>query len=162
MRIVLCIYIWFMQIIWTRWNKYKIFCFKTKASVKEHVFWPKHIILFNTNILEQFTHMFEIIKVSNMVLKNIFSRHWKIKNKIFHFCLLKWHVASTSISNCCLIFENVSASEVLILYIFGFHVVLVLVQLQVGLYEFPLHLILDLCSKTLTFWEVFFKGPQWK
>ena len=28
----------------------------------EHMFWPKHIILFNTNNLEQFTHMFEIIK----------------------------------------------------------------------------------------------------
>ena len=44
--------------------KYNIFIFRTKASVKEHVFWPKHIVLFNTNSLEQFTHMFEIIKYS--------------------------------------------------------------------------------------------------
>ena len=44
--------------------KYKIFIFRTKASVKEHVFWPKYIVLFNTNSLEQFTHMFEIIKYS--------------------------------------------------------------------------------------------------
>ena len=61
-----------------------------------------------------------------------------LKNKeqdiSIHFCLLKWHVASISISNCCLIFKNVSAIEVLILYIFDFHVVLVLVQLQVGLW----------------------------
>ena len=63
MRIVLYIYMIYVD-PWTRPNKYKYFRFKTKASVKEHVFWPKHIILFNTNSLEQFTHMLEIIRYS--------------------------------------------------------------------------------------------------
>ena len=43
-------------------KKYKIFRFKNKASVKEYVFWPNHIILYNTNNLAQLTNMFEIIK----------------------------------------------------------------------------------------------------
>ena len=43
-------------------NKYKIFGFKIKVSVKEYVIWPKDIILFNTSNLEQFSPMFEIIK----------------------------------------------------------------------------------------------------
>ena len=40
----------------------KTHLFTINASIKEHVFWPKHIMLFNTNSLEQFTHLFEIIK----------------------------------------------------------------------------------------------------
>ena len=67
-----------------------------------------------------------------MVLKNIFSRNWKTKNKIF--LLIKvTRVASTSISNCCLIFENVFTSEGA-RTIFDFPVVLELVQLLVGLW----------------------------
>ena len=67
-----------------------------------------------------------------MVLKNPFSRNWKIKNNIF--LLIKvTHVASTSISNCCLIFGNDSTSEGACT-IFDFLVVLELVQLLVGLW----------------------------
>ena len=38
--------------------------FKTKPSVQECMLWSKQFILFNTNNLEQFTYMFEIIKQS--------------------------------------------------------------------------------------------------
>ena len=63
MRIVLYIYMTYINPL----DKIKLkkkFRLKTKASVKEHVFCPKHIILFNTKSFEQFTHMFEIIKYS--------------------------------------------------------------------------------------------------
>ena len=58
------------------------------------------------------------------------------------------HVASTSVWNCFLIFENVSSSEGACI-IFDFPVILEFIQLLVS-YEFSLHLILDLCSKALT------------
>ena len=45
-----------------------------------------------------------------MVLKNIFSRDGKTKNKIFLLVKVR-RASSTSISNCCLIFGNVSFSE---------------------------------------------------
>ena len=56
---------------------------ETKASVKEHVFSPKHIVLFNTNSLEQFTHMFEIIKYSFNGFKHGVKEHFfkKMKSK---------------------------------------------------------------------------------
>ena len=100
-----------------------------------------------------------VVTVSNMVLKNIFSRNWKTKNKIF--LLIKvTRVASTSISNCCLIFGNVFTSEGA-RTIFDFPVVLELVQLLVGLWV----------SFTFNFWFMFknsdfsrsfFKGQPWK
>ena len=52
-------------------------------------------------------------------------------------------VASTSISNCCLIFGNVSTSEGA-RTIFDFPVTLELVELLL-VYEFPLHFILVEC-----------------
>ena len=69
-----------------------------------------------------------------MVLKNIFSRNYKTKNKIF--LLIKvTRAASTSISNFILfqmIFGNVSTSEGA-RTIFDFPVVLRLLQLLVGI-----------------------------
>ena len=60
--------------------------------------------------------------VSNMVWKNIFSRNWRTKSKIF---LL--------ISNCCMLFGNVSTSEGAHT-IFDFPVILDLGQLLVGIW----------------------------
>ena len=62
-----------------------------------------------------------------MVLKEIFSRNWKTKNKIFSLIKMT-RVASTSISNSCVIFASEGAR-----IIFDFPVILELVQLVVGL-----------------------------
>ena len=69
------------------------------------------------NTLSYLTRNYQIVlTVSNMVLKNIFSRNWKANNKIF--LLIKvTRVASTSISNCCLIFGNVLLVKVFALFL---------------------------------------------
>ena len=92
-----------------------------------------------------------------MVFKNISSRNWKSKSRIF-LLIKTMRVASTSISNCCLIFGNVSSSEST-RTIFDFPVILELVQLLVGLWFFDLLLIIVLCSKTLIFLDLFLCNP---
>ena len=95
------------------------------------MFWLKHIILFNTNSLEQFTRCLELSNTLNsMALKTFFK---KLKNKEQDVLLIKTvSIASKSISNCCLIFGNVSTSEGA-RTIFDFRGILELVQLLVGL-----------------------------
>ena len=104
-----------------------------------------------------------LLTVSNMVLKSIFSWKWKTKSKIF-LLIKAVRVTSTSVSNCCLIFWNISTSEgawtsLIFRSFWNWFKLLVGLKLLV---EFPLHLILVLCSKTLTFSEAFFKELQWK
>ena len=99
------------------------------------------------------------LKSFNMVLKNIFSRNWKTKNKIFLLFKVT-RVTSTTISNCCSIFGNVSTSEGA-RTIFDFPVVLELVQLLAGLW-FSFTFNFRTMFKNTDFLRGFLKGPQWK
>ena len=98
------------------------------------MFWPKHIILFNTNNLEQFTNIFKLTNSLNSLEHGVKEQFFKkLKNKEKDFFFIKvTRVASTSISNCCLIFGNVCTSEGA-RTIFDFPVVLELVKSLVGL-----------------------------
>ena len=40
-------------VLWSKSSKYKNFCFETKTSFKQHVFWSKKFVVSDTNSLEQ-------------------------------------------------------------------------------------------------------------
>ena len=71
-------------------------------------YWPA--ILMSSQFSQRWLAHTIVLTVTNKVLKNIFSRNWKTKRNIF-LLIKTMRVASTSISNCCLIFGNVSTSE---------------------------------------------------
>lgn len=70
---------------------------KTKAFVREHIFWPKRVVPYNTNSLEELIHMFEIIKYS-------------YKEVVLYYKEVV-HITATSVSNYYLICGEITASN---------------------------------------------------